>query len=109
MLNFVFLEKGLELVSSPHFVFEFLRKFLILYSINWRNFVVWLPLLLEILDNMFIAIVCFPGCDVKNFEINVIFLIKPFFSMNKKSKQKFKYLEIEKSFSGEIKSVFDHF
>ena len=36
MLNFDFSEKGLELVSSSHFVYDFLRKmFLMLYSINW--------------------------------------------------------------------------
>ena len=34
---------------------------------------------------MFIAIVCQPGCDVMNFEINFIFLLKPFFNMTKKS------------------------
>ena len=33
---------------------------------------------LEILGNMCIAIVCFADCDVISFEINVIFLIKPF-------------------------------
>ena len=27
---------------------------------------------------VYIVIVCLPGCDVKNFEINLIFLIKPF-------------------------------
>ena len=45
-----------------------------------------------------IAIVCFPDFDVINFEINVIFQIKPFFYMAKKSIQKCKYLENEKSF-----------
>ena len=40
--------------------------------------VVWFPLLQEILDNMNIAIICFPGCDVIIFEINLIFLIKSF-------------------------------
>ena len=64
--------------------------FLMLYSINWPNFIVWLPLLLEILGNMCIAIVYFPGCDDINFEINLIFLIKLFFSMTKKSRQKLK-------------------
>ena len=29
-----------------------------LHSINWPNFIVWLPLLLEILNNMCITIVC---------------------------------------------------
>ena len=33
-----------------------------------------------------------------NFEINLIFLIEPFFKMTKKLRQKFKYLEDEKSF-----------
>ena len=47
---------------------------------------------------MCIAIACFPGCEVINFEINFIFLIKPFFYMTKNSKQKLKYLENEKSF-----------
>ena len=36
-------------------------------------------LLSEILGNMCIALVCKPGCDVMNFEVNLIFLIKPFF------------------------------
>ena len=36
-------------------------------------------LLFEILSNMCIAIVCLPGCDGKNFEINLAFLIKPSF------------------------------
>ena len=35
MFNFNFLEKGLGIVSPPHFVFDFSRKmFLKLYSIN---------------------------------------------------------------------------
>ena len=43
-----------------------------------------------------------------SFEINLIFLIKPFCCLTKKSKQKLKYLENEKSFGGKIKSIFDH-
>ena len=62
MLNFDFLEKDLEIVSPLHFVYDFSREiFLILYSINWPNFIAWLHLLLEILSNTCIAIVCFPG------------------------------------------------
>ena len=35
MLNFDFLEKGLEIVFPPHFVYDFSRKtFLKLYPIN---------------------------------------------------------------------------
>ena len=44
---------------------------------------------------MYIAIVLEPGCDVINFEINLIFLIKLFFFMTKRSRQKLKYLENE--------------
>ena len=59
MFNFGFLDKGLGIVSPKLFVYDFSTKtFLILYSINRPNFIAWLPLLLDILDNMCIAIVC---------------------------------------------------
>ena len=83
--------------------------FLMLQSINLPNFIVWLSLLLEVLGNMCIKIVCEPGYDVIKFGINLIFLIKPFRYMTKKSRQKLKYLENKNSFWGEIKSIFDHF
>ena len=51
----------------------------------------------------------FPGCDVINSEINLIFLIKLFFYMTEKSRQKFKYLENKKRFEGEMKNIFHHF
>ena len=41
---------------------------------------------------------CFLGCDVINFEINLILLIEPFFYIIRNSRQIFKYLENEKSF-----------
>ena len=49
------------------------------------------------------AICAFPlfvtlGYDIMNFEINLIFLIKPFFLHGKNSSRKIKYLENEKSF-----------
>ena len=54
--QFWFLGKGLELVSPPHLIYDFWRKmFLMLYFISWPNVVAWLPLLLEILDNLCIA------------------------------------------------------
>ena len=50
MLSFDFLWKGLGLVLPPYFMHDFSRKmFLMLHSTNWPNFIVWLPLLLEIL------------------------------------------------------------
>ena len=58
MLNFDVLDKGLGIVSSGHFMYNFSTKmFLMLYSTNWPTFIAWLPLLLEILSNMCIAIV----------------------------------------------------
>ena len=56
--------------TSPCLIFciIFWRKvFLLLYSINWPNFIVWFPLLREILRNMCNVTVC----DVINFEINL--------------------------------------
>ena len=50
-----------------------------LYSIDLPNFIAYFPLLLEILGNICIAILCYPGCEVMDFEINLIFLIEPFF------------------------------
>ena len=47
---------------------------------------------------MCVAIVYYPGSDVTNFKTKLIFLIKPFFYMTKKSRQKFEYIENEKSF-----------
>ena len=55
MLNFDFLDEGLGIVTPAHFVYNFSTKmFRMLYSINWPNFIAWLPSLLEIC----IAIVC---------------------------------------------------
>ena len=54
-----FLKKKLRLVLLPHFLHDFWRKiFLLLYSLNWPNFIFWLPLFRETLGNMCIVIVC---------------------------------------------------
>ena len=99
MLSFDFLVQGLGIVSSPYFLHDFLSKtFLLLYSVNQSNFIFWMPLLHEILGNIFIGIFCFLVCDVMKFKTNLIFLIKPVFYMTKKSRQKIKYLQSEKSF-----------
>ena len=50
-----------------------------------------------------------PACDVINFEISLIFLIKPLVYMAKKSRQTFQYFEKEKVFSEELKSIFHQF
>ena len=89
MINFDFLEKGLEIVSPIYFVYDFSRK------TDQISFIALLHLILEIFVNIYIAFVCKPGCDVTNFEISFIFQIKPFFHMTETSRQKFKYLENE--------------
>ena len=110
LLNFCFLEKGPGLVSSRCVLCHFSRKvFLMLYSINWQNFMVWLPLLLEILEDMCIVIICFPISEVMKFEIKISLLMKLFPTWPKKSEQKFKYLQKERSFLSEMKSTFQHF
>ena len=65
-------------------------------------------LLLEILGNICFRTDCSPTCDVTKFEINLFFLIKSFYYITKKSRQKFNHLENERSFLGEIKSIFYH-
>ena len=110
VLNFDFLEKGLEIVSPLHFVHDISRKiFLMLCFIDWQNLTAWLHVLLELLGNMFIGTVCFPGYGIINFEINLIILIETFFYMTKNLTQKINYLENEKSSEDEIKSIFHHF
>ena len=79
------IKRELELVSLSHFPHNFWRKiFLLLYSINWPYFIVWLPFLCEVLGNMCIVIVSKPGWDVMNFEVNLIFLIKHSFLHDQK-------------------------
>ena len=47
---------------------------------------------------MFVTIICFPGCDIINFEINLVFLIKPFFYMTENSRKKLNTLRTERDF-----------
>ena len=77
MAYFDILEKGLGIVFLLHFLNDFLIKmFLMLYSTNRTNcLVAFTP---------YIAIFYFLGCDVINFEINLIFLINQFLSVTKK-------------------------
>ena len=51
-------KRDLELIFLPHFLHYFWRKiFFLWYSINWPNFIVWLPFLREMLGSMCIAAV----------------------------------------------------
>ena len=60
------------------------KIFFLIYSINWLSSIAWMSLLREILGNMCTAIVCSPGFDVMNFEINLNILIKQFFQHDQK-------------------------
>ena len=83
MLNFDFFRKEPGTSLPTTFSAWFLRMSFMLYFTDKRNLIYWLPLLLEIFRNTFIAIICFQNCDVINFEINLYFLIKPFPNMIK--------------------------
>ena len=70
--------------SLHFFIHDFERKICLMwYSVNWHSFIIWFPFLLKILVNMCIAIVCVPDCDIINFEINLIFLVKLYFTWPK--------------------------
>ena len=104
MLNFDFLEKWLGIASPPYFVCDFSRKmFFMLYSINWPNFIAWLPLLLEIFVNIRLL------TRLWRHKFWSLPYLSNHACMTKMSRQKFKYLENEKSFWGEIKNIFHHF
>ena len=78
MLNFDFLSMGLGLTFPPHLCAWFFKKGISHIIFNWPKFIVWLPLLLEILGNMCVAVTFCPACDILKFEISHSFLIKPF-------------------------------
>ena len=87
--------------------------FLIIVIIIWPNFIVWLPVRPKILGNMCITFICLPGCDVKNFKIGYILLIKQFSmqkirqkNQNKKSRQKLNILRTKRAFEVKWKAFF---
>ena len=90
MLSLDFLEKGLRLVSAPHLENDFSRKILLTDHISLSDCLFFLRY-----RAICVASVCFPGCDIINFEIKLISLLKLFFYMNKMSRQTFKYLRPE--------------
>ena len=55
------------------------KMLLMFFSIILVNCIVWFSLLRELLGNMYTAIFCFQSYDIINFEIDFVFLIKPFF------------------------------
>ena len=85
-----------------------MKKNISIVMFYWLNFITWLPLHCEILGNMCIAIICRPGYDIMNFEVKLIFLIKPFYLHDQNLVTKTKYLRYLRKIN-EIKNVFHHF
>ena len=93
--------KTLDYWSRDELNFDFFRKgsgnsFSTTFCVS--KFHVWLPLLLKILGNMCIVIVCFPRCDVTNFQINLILTLsnQALFLYDQKVKKK--HFENKKNF-----------
>ena len=73
--------------SDTFFVWFTSKILFMLYFINCPNFIVWLSLPYETLNNMCISVVCCAACDIINFKTNLSFLIKPFSFMIKNVKK----------------------
>ena len=76
---------GQELISLPHFIHDFCRK-ISLYILLTDQVSLSGCLYFVRYWVICVVIVCYPGCDVINFEINLIFLIKSFFLHDQSSK-----------------------
>ena len=68
-----------------------------------------MSLILEILSNMCIVVVCWPGCDIINLEISLRFLIKPHFLHDQKFKTKSSISWERKELLSCNKIIFHHF
>ena len=81
--------------------------FYLWYSADWPNFIVWLPLLCEILSNIGIAIACKPGCDVMNFQVNLNLFNQAVFHTWPKCRDKnLNILRMERAFKMKWKAFF---
>ena len=88
MLDFGFAEEGLRLVSPPVLCMIFQEKCFSCYILltdhnSLPDCLYFLRYWAICLLQLFVS----PGCDVRNFEINLIFLIQLFLYMTKKSRQ----------------------
>ena len=68
-----FWTKGLGIVFPPHLVYNFSRRMVLtLFSINWSNFIFWLPYFLRYWAIYVLRLFVF------HFGFNLVFLINPF-------------------------------
>ena len=94
-----FFVKGSGTSFKKKFFFHF-------YSIDCLNFIVWLPLFVEILGNMCIVIIYCPVCDVINCEVNLCFLSNCFPKWPKSRGKIVNIWRTERFFLHEIKKAF---
>ena len=78
----------MKLASLPHFQHILKKIISVILFYYLTRFLFWLSLHREILGNTCVAIVCLPGCEVINFEINFILPINLFFLYDQKVKIK---------------------
>ena len=65
----ILFKKGLELVSRPHFLYNFLtKKFILQYYTNWRKFITRLCLLPKLFNNMCVVFHAYAFDDIMTFE-----------------------------------------
>ena len=69
-----------------------------LYSIYLPNVILWLPLCLEILGNMYIALICCPVCNLTNFEFNLTFRVSRFPTLSKSLEKILNIVSTERAF-----------
>ena len=110
MPNFIFFRKGSGISFSTTFCAWFFKKNLSPVAFLWLTKFHCLIACTSRDTGKYVYYNCLlTKLDVIIFEINLIFLIKPFWYKTKKSRQKLKYLENGKSFWAKIKSIFRHF
>ena len=103
-----FLKKAWYLFLHHILCLVFQGKCFLCFILNGPDFIASLSLFLKIFGKTCITIVSLQGCDVINFEIDLISLSSSF-ATRLKSQDKNVNLENEKSSWGEIKSIFHHF
>ena len=82
------IKKGLELVSLPHFLHDFFKKYFSCSILLTDRISLSVSLYFVIYWATYVLIACEPSCDVINSGINLIFLIKPGFFAWWKSQDK---------------------
>ena len=81
--------------------------FHVMFYVNWPNLITWFLYFLRYWST---CVLQFGVCNVINFEISIIFQIKPFFSTRAKSQDKnLNILRMRRACKMKWKSVFDHF